>query len=276
MRQLFVLAATCCALIGAGAAYAHDGGGGLAVKSVGATFTATTASNVRSSTCTGTDGGTYTDTRATYAGTASSSEATLNGPLTITATSFINTTSGVGYVDGKIAVASSSGTTNADFDAVYSNGTVTGFAKGNGHSVALLANVSAGFNPTGGFTSGQIGGSAGGAAIELGSQACQAAAPAQQEMIEVHGTVSAVSSSSITAAGVTCAVPAALQTNVATFHVGDSVYVECSYANGVATLDNIAQGGTFHGKLVVHCHANSGQRTAFLRNFKTHYGRHHR
>ena len=73
MRKLVWITIAVAALAGAGLAVAH-GFDSKSVKSVSATFTATTAGNVRTSTCTGSDGHTYATTKATFTGTATSSE----------------------------------------------------------------------------------------------------------------------------------------------------------------------------------------------------------
>src|SRR5438105_15882876 len=99
MRKLIGSIITVAALAFAGFAVAH-GFESKSVKKVDAAFTATTAGDSSTRTCTGADG-TYTKTRATYTGTATSSEPSLNGPVTIYAESLVNTTTGVGLVTGK-------------------------------------------------------------------------------------------------------------------------------------------------------------------------------
>ena len=69
MRRLILITAAGLALLGAGIAVAHEGGS-KSVKQVAATFTATTGSNVQTSTCTGSDNVTYTTTRGRWTGTA--------------------------------------------------------------------------------------------------------------------------------------------------------------------------------------------------------------
>ena len=95
MRRMF-LGATVGLLLATTVAFAH-GFDGKAVKEVSATFTATAATDLRTSTCTGADGS-YAKSRATYSGSAASAEPSLNGPARIEAASFVNTTTGVGTV----------------------------------------------------------------------------------------------------------------------------------------------------------------------------------
>ena len=94
-------------LVGAGVAVAH-GFDSKAVKQVSATFTATTVSNLRTSTCTGADGS-YAKSVANYSGTAVSSEPSLNGATRIEAASFVNTTTGVGTVWGNARIDTADG-----------------------------------------------------------------------------------------------------------------------------------------------------------------------
>ncbi len=96
MRKLLSIGGAIAALVIVGAATANELGGN-AVKSVNATFSAATSSVAWTRSCTGADG-TYAATRAVYTGTSSSSEPTLNGPLTLDTQSLINQTTGVGTV----------------------------------------------------------------------------------------------------------------------------------------------------------------------------------
>ena len=147
-----------------------------AVKSataVSGTFTATSVSGYQTRTCTTSGGKTLVFTRATYTGTASSTSSDLNGAITVDARSVINTSDGVGAVDGKLTV----GDTRAHFSAVYDHGTLAGLTTGHAASadVRLLSNVSATFNnsSSGGFSNGKIGGgTAARSGVELGPDHC--------------------------------------------------------------------------------------------------------
>lgn len=240
MRKLVWLSITVVALVASGVAIAH-GFDSKSVKAVSGTFTATTASNVRTSTCTGTNNDTYVSSSGSYAGTASG-DPTLSGPVTINASSLIDTTTNVGQVNGQIRIGSGSTQAAAQFTAVYSGGTLAGFTIGriSNPDATLYANVSAGFSATGGFTSGLIGGgTAAGSAIEVSSGSCQVVQPPKPDRIAVDGAVTAVSSTSISAAGVTCSVPANLQSAVANVKVGDRVELRCEVTNGQTTLDSV-------------------------------------
>jgi hypothetical protein len=251
MRNLILVTAGALALSTAGIAVAH-GFDGQTIKSASATFTATTANDLKTLTCTGSDGNTYAATRATYSGTAvDAADPALNGPLTFEAKSFINTTSNLGTVSGEIQVGSGDSELDAQFDGVYSNGVVVGLARSRDHDsqVELLANVSAGFSATGGFTSGLVGGgTSAGYAVEAVPGQCDASQTQQPDRVEAIGAVSAVSATSITVAGVTCVVGTSQASLVSSVHVGDRVDISCTVANGATTLDNLSTStGNNHG-----------------------------
>jgi hypothetical protein len=249
MRKLVWITAAIAALAGAGMAVAHQVDS-KSVKPVSATFTATTPSVVRTSTCTGPDG-TYTTTRATYTGTATSSEPTLNGPISIDTQSLLNTTTNVGAVSGKITIGSGGGSTH--FAAVYSNGNVAGLATGNGgdehwQGNQLLANLSAGFTTAGGFTNGKLGGgTTGGDAVQILPGGCQPTPTPKPDTIQVHGAVTGVTATTISAAGVTCTIPTTLSATVTglALTTGSQIEMTCTVAAGVNTLAHISAGG--HG-----------------------------
>lgn len=175
MRKLMLAAVACLALATAGLALAkgHQGAGATAVTG---SFTATTVSASQTRSCTTSDGKTLQTTHAVYTGTASG-DATLTGALTIDARSAINTSTDVGVVTGRLRITTSAGDTQAHFTGVYDHGTVAGLTVGHvqGPHGLLLANTSATFSPTAGFSNGKLGGSAGGSAVEGGAGWCEPA-----------------------------------------------------------------------------------------------------
>jgi hypothetical protein len=247
MRRMTLITAAGLLLVGVGVAVAH-GFDSRSVKEVSAAFTATTVSNLRTSTCTGADGS-YTKSRATYTGAATSTEPSLNGPTTIDATSYVNTTTNVGYVSAAIRIDGSDGRIHAGFQGVLTGGSVVGLTAGGIHhdsdeaSTKLLANVSAAFTAASGFASGKIGGdTTAGDAIFIKRGGCTTPKPPKPEKVKARGAVTAVSTSSIAVAGVTCAVPAnsKLQEAVAKVKVTDYVSIECEVANGATTLTHVS------------------------------------
>jgi hypothetical protein len=238
MRKLMFAAAGLVALAVASVAVAHGIDGAKTAKAVTATFTAS-SSNVTSRSCTTTDGKTLTITNGRYTGTASG-DPDLTGPITLRARSVVNS-DGVGIVDGtfRIDVASSRDTA-AVFTTVYDHGTVAGLAGGRAHqpSARLVANVSATFAP-GSFTGGKIGGgTAAGSAVEVGPGKC--APGPKPEKSSARGTISALSSSSITVAGLTCVIPSDKSADVnSKFKVNDRAEIHCSVQNGQTTLTGI-------------------------------------
>jgi hypothetical protein len=240
MRRLLFAAAAVAALVAASVAVADGIGGAKTAKSVAGTFSATSAS-VSTRTCTTTDGKSLSITYAWYTG-AASGDPDLTGQIRLRARSVINTTDGVGVVDGSLRIHVASGRdTTAGYALVYDHGNVAGLAVGRAHdpSARLVANLSAGFSAAGGFTGGKLGGgTSGGSAVEVGPGRCAPAA--KPEKSEARGTISALSASSITVAGLTCAIPGDKSADVnAKFKVNDRAEIHCSLVSGQTTLTKI-------------------------------------
>jgi len=247
MRKLILAIVGVAALVAASIAVADGGfGGGQTASAVAGTFSAT-GSNVSTRTCTTSDNKTIVVSSGKYTGTASG-DPDLTGPITIEARSVVNTTDNVGTVDGVLRIdTSGNGGTMAAFSAVYSGGSIAGLAAGRASSShnRLLGNVSATFAPSSGFTGGKIGGgTAGGAAVELSRASCQGSSKSN-EHANARGTISALSPTSITVAGLTCAIPSDQSSDVnSKYKQGDTVAISCSYENGQNTLSRI---GGEHG-----------------------------
>jgi len=241
-RTLLLASAALVALMATSFAVAKGlDGNNRSARAVAGTFTAATASKVETRTCTTSDGKTLVSTKGLYTG-AATGDADLTGNATLRASSLINTTDNIGVVSGTLRIDVASGRdTQAQFDAVFSGGQIAGLATGHAHDPAakLVANLSAGFTGSGGFTNGKIGGgTAGGAAVELGPGRCQSTKTVNEHS-EAKGIISAVSSSSITVAGLTCAVPANLQSKVAGLAVNGHAEIKCSLINAVNTLTRV-------------------------------------
>ena len=226
MRKLLFVCAGLVALAVTGLAVAHGIDGAKSVKSVAGTFTATTAAGSQTRTCTTTDGKTIVVSQGKYTGLAAG-DPDLTGPIKVDARSVINMTSGEDTV--------------AHFAAVYDHGKLAGLATGHAHDphVKLVANVSAGFS-TAGFTDGKIGNTTGGSAVELGPGKCAPQPESKPEKSEATGTITTLTSSSITVASLTCALPPnmAAQVNSA-FKQGDRAEIHCAVSNGQNTLVKI-------------------------------------
>jgi hypothetical protein len=239
MRKLTLVSTVLVALVVAGLAVGKGLDGTKSAAAVAGTFTATTASNVQTRTCTTSDGKAIAVTHATYTGPAAGA-ADLTGAATLKVHSLINTTDDVGSVSGTLKIDTAGDkNTAAQFNAVYDHGNLAGLACGHSRDqpAKLLANLSAGFSAAGGFTNGKLGGgTAGGSAVFLGPGKCVSA---PKESSSAHGAVSAVSSTSITVAGLTCAVPASFATQIADVKVGDRLEIRCTLASGTNTLAKI-------------------------------------
>jgi hypothetical protein len=161
------------ALTVAGVAAAHRGA--PSVQSVSATFDATTVSQHYLTTCSVNGGDTFQATRATYTGTATSSDPRLTGALAIRAWSLVDTTNGVGHLFGTFRIEGTGrsrahGTLNAAVAGGKASGLARGFVRGRwGHIVASLG---ATFDPTAGFSSGSIGAGTAGAGFLRSGRWC--------------------------------------------------------------------------------------------------------
>jgi hypothetical protein len=237
MRKMLFAAAGIAALAVASVAVAHGIDGAKTAKAVAGTFTAT-SSNVSTRSCTTNDGKTLTITDGRYTG-AATGDPDLTGPITLRARSVTNS-DGVGVVNGAFRIDVASGRdTEGAFTTVYDHGNIAGLAVGRAHdpSARLVANLSAGFAP-GSFTTGKFGGTSGGSAVELGPGKC---APGDRpEKSEARGSISALSSTSITVAGLTCNIPSNVSADVnAKFKLNDRAEIHCTLQNGSNTLTRI-------------------------------------
>jgi hypothetical protein len=242
MRRMTFAAAVLCALVATSYAVAHGIDGAKSAKAVAGGFNAT-ASSVSTRTCTTSDGKAIVVTDGKYTGTATG-DPDLTGAITLRARSTINTTDGVGVVNGRFRIdVASGGDTEAAFSTVYDHGTIAGLASGRAHdpSARLIANVSATFAAATGFTGAKIGGgTANGSAVELSSAGGCRPAKVRAEKSEARGVISALSTTSITVANLTCTIPADKSADVnAKFKQGDTAEIHCTFANGQNTLTRI-------------------------------------
>jgi hypothetical protein len=169
--SLFVLLAVT-ALVGAGVAAA--GHRAPSVQAASATFNATTVTQHSLATCSVNGGDTFQATRATYTGTASSSDPRLAGALTIRAWSLVDTTNGVGHVFGFWHIRGANANAHGTLNAALSGGNASGLARGYVHGPwgHLVASLGAGFDPVAGFSSGSIGTSTVGAGFLRSGRWC--------------------------------------------------------------------------------------------------------
>ncbi|MFL5961323.1 MAG: hypothetical protein ACJ757_00320 [Gaiellaceae bacterium] len=242
MRKLTFGAVLLVALVATSYAVANGIRGAKSAKAVAGTFAAAgTSASTR--TCTTTDGKTVVVTDGKYTGAAVGGlNPELTGPITVRARSVINTTDGVGTVTGRLTIDATGKNTEASYTAVYDHGTVAGLAVGKAHepNAKLIANLSATFSATTGFTGGKLGGgTAAGTAVELAAGGCNPSGSSAQKS-EARGTITALSTTSITVANVTCVIPSEQSADVtAKYHTGDSVKIECTVAGGTSTLTKI-------------------------------------
>ena len=242
MRKLTYIAALLVALVATGYAVADGMGNAKNVSAVAGTFTATGAST-SSRTCTTSSNKTIVVTDGKYTGTATG-DPDLTGPITLRARSVINTTDNIGVVSGSLKIGQTSGgNTSANYSAVYDHGAIAGLAIGRAHgpSAGLVANLSATFSAASGFTGGKLGGgTSGGSAVEVGNGSCKSSRPTPEKS-EAHGTISDLSATSITVAGLTCTIPTDKSAAVnSAYKKNDVARIRCSLVSGVNTLTDIS------------------------------------
>jgi hypothetical protein len=241
MRKLTFAAVVIVALVATSFAVAHGIEGAKSAKAVAGTFSAT-GTSTSSKTCTTTDGKTIVVTDGKYTGVAAG-DPDLTGPITLRARSVVNTTDNVGTVDGRFSIDVANGrNTDAVYSAVYDHGAIAGLAVGKAHqpNSKLMANLSATFSAASGFTGAKLGGgTSGGSAVEVAAGGCKPSHPIAEKS-EAHGPITALSTSSITVAFVTCTIPADKSADVnAKFKVGDTAEIRCAVVNGTNTLTSI-------------------------------------
>jgi hypothetical protein len=156
-RRGLLAAAVVVALAAAGAAFAWEGEGFSSTSLVTATFYANTVSNSQSQTCTAANNDSIQVTDATYTGTAASSDAHLNGPITLEVRSVYDATTNAGTVFADVQIGNPA-TPPASFEgrliAVNASGHLQGLLTGHENGGGgLLANVTATFSAGGGFNS---------------------------------------------------------------------------------------------------------------------------
>jgi len=164
-KRIIVLAALlCAALATAGIAVAKMKSGG--VIGVSATFNATNVVKSVQKSCKVNGGDTYTYTRATYSGTASSADARLNGSIKIYAQSMIDDTTGIGAVIGDYRIDAASGPgAFGRIEASLSSGQMSGAVRGHAPKPwgELFAGLNGSFSPSGGFSGVGVGSGSGAA-----------------------------------------------------------------------------------------------------------------
>jgi hypothetical protein len=253
MKRYAVIAAGLGALVATSVAVAN-GWRTADVAAVSATLTATTPTNVQTSTQT-CNGQTIEITTGRWSGTAASATADLAGPADLYLKSVYNATKGLGWVEGKLKIRAADGKTQAHLTGINSGGTIDAWLRGNAGKGdgALLGSLTGTFSKTGGLTAGAIGSGAGAdAAILANAVRCDSSSPKPSVHLFVRGAVEAVSTTSISvkpadgSATQTCAVAEARK--VENVKVADRVAMKCSQVNGAWVLRDLDRKGGKRGK----------------------------
>jgi hypothetical protein len=144
------------------------------VQSASATFDAATVSHMDQATCSVNGGDTFQATRATYTGTASSSDPRLAGALTIRAWSLVDTTNGVGHVFGIFHIRGTGTRAHGTLNAALASGKASGIARGfvRHQWGRIVVSLGSSFDPNAGFSSGSLGGATTGAGFIRSGRWC--------------------------------------------------------------------------------------------------------
>jgi hypothetical protein len=245
MKRFVVFAAALGALVATSVAVAN-GWRTADVSAVSATLTATTPTNVQTSTQT-CNGQTIEITTGRWSGTAASTTPDLAGPAELHLKSVYNVTKNLGWVEGKLKIRAADGRTQAHLTGINTGGTIDAWLRGHAGKGdgALLGSLTGTFSKTGGLTAGTIGSGAGtDAAILANPVRCDSStSPKPSVHLFVRGAVEAVSPTSISvkpadgSATQTCAVAEARK--VENVKAGDRVAIKCSQVNGAWVLRDL-------------------------------------
>lgn len=245
MKRFALIAAALGALVATSVAVA-DGWRTADVSAVSATLTATTPTNVQTTTRT-CNGQTIEITTGRWSGTATSATADLAGAAQLYLKSVYNVSKSLGWVEGKLRIDAADGRTQAHLTGINSGGTIDAWLRGHAGKGdgALLGSLTGTFSKTGGLTAGAIGsGSGADAAILADAVRCESgSSPRPSVHLFVRGTVEAVSPTSISvkpadgSATQTCGVTEARK--VENVKVGDRVAIRCSQVNGAWVLRDV-------------------------------------
>jgi hypothetical protein len=192
MRKTIFAVAALAALVASSVAVAHLKSGNVAA--VSATLSAPTTAHLttRTLTC---NGQTIEVSEGRYTGTSVSTTPDLAGPIELRVHSVYNTTTKLGWVDGRLKIRATDDRSNAHFSAVNSNGKLDGWLSGSaGHRDGILfGSLSGTFSKTGGLTDGQLGTGTGTNAAVLATRTdCSEATTKPSVRLTVRGTVESI------------------------------------------------------------------------------------
>jgi hypothetical protein len=253
MKRFVVIAAVLSALVATSVAVATSWRTAN-VSAVSATLTATTPTNVKTTTQT-CGGQTIETTTGRWSGAAVSSTADLAGTVDLYLKSVYNATTNIGWVEGKLKINAADDRTVAHIAGINSNGTIDAWLRGHaGKSDGkLFGSLSGTFSKAGGLTAGAIGSGSGADLAVLAQRvSCdRPGGPKPSVHLIVRGAVESVSSSSIAvkpgdgSATQTCSVTEAR--NVQGVAAGDQVVMKCSQVNGAWVLRDLDRKGKHKG-----------------------------
>jgi hypothetical protein len=155
---------------------------------VAATFSANTVTNSQSQTCTAANNDSIQVTEARFTGTAASSDANLNGPITVDAISVFDATTNAGTVSARVMIGSGAAGFEGRLVAVNVKGTLQGLVVGRENTGGqVLGNVTSTFSTTGGFSGGTFGSGTGANTAVLSTSTCSGQHSGDQDQDDDNG-----------------------------------------------------------------------------------------
>ncbi len=245
MRKSIFAVAALVALVASSVAVAHLKSGN--VSAVSATLSAPTTSHLstRTLTC---DGQTIEVSEGRYTGTSVSTTPDLAGAIELRVHSVYNTTTKLGWVDGKLKINATDDRSNAHFSAVNSNGKLDGWLSGSaGHRDGILfGSISGTFSKSGGLTDGQLGTGTGAntAVLATRSECSESTTTKPSVRLTVRGTVESITASEIKVkpsdgtASQTCTIGERKPEHI---EVNDKVEMTCLQREGKFVLEKISE-----------------------------------
>lgn len=200
-------------------------------------------------TCTGPDGR-YEITRGRYAGTATSSDEALAGPIELQVKAVYNVDKKIGWLEGwlRIRKGDDDRRSKGRFWATLGDGgVVNGFVHGrvSHHYAALFSGLTATFSPAGGFASGKLGGSGGQTNVAvLVGRPCTGRSDSQPTAVKlsVKGEIAEITATSVSvkpndgSQAQACARKDGRSPSLDGYAVGTKVEMGCALVDGTMTL----------------------------------------
>lgn len=198
MKKTIFLVAALAALLASSVAVAKLKSGNVSPVTATLSAPTTTRLTTRTLTC---EGQTIEISNGRYTGLSTSTTPDLAGPIELRIHSVYNTTTKLGWIEGRLKIRAAGNRSSAHFSAVNSDGKLDGWLRGTaGHRDGILfGSLSGSFSKSGGLTEGQLGAGTGANAAVLAKRGdCRKSETTRPSVrLTVRGTVESISDSAI-------------------------------------------------------------------------------